>query len=372
MGLIINKLFKIIKHSFDSNSLVYRCKKALIQRHYNSENLPNYDSARCKILALRPEFKISLPSYHDQWPSVPVFDISVVVPCYNVEQYVQDALNSILSQKCNASFEVIAVDDGSTDGTCSILHEIAKKDNRVRVVCQKNKGFSGARNTGIQQIKGSTIVFVDSDDLLAPGALQALYNALKYSGADYVTGTYTYIDDNGHSLPIGKKRPCGVAWGRIFDREIWRELEFPEGLWFEDTLFAYMIAPRFKESCIDDIVYSYRKRMKSITATSLSSKRSVDTYFVTEVMLSWLNEMNLIFDESIYAQTLYQLGPLLLNRTPAQNDYETKCIFVMASELLKVSFPNGGNIPSSEKWNDLERALLETNYRLWRLASISI
>lgn len=93
---------------------------------------------------------------------------------------------------------------------------------------------------------------------------------------------------------------------------------------------------------------------------------------MTEVMLSWLNEMNLIFDESIYAQTLYQLGSLLLNRTPALNDYETKCIFVMASELLKVSFPNGGNIPSSEKWNDLERALLETNYRLWRLASISI
>ena len=372
MGLIFDKLGRILVYTFAANGFVYRCRKNRYGLRGCVDELPSLSEARCRMLGLRPPLEVSLPAPHDMWPDVPTVDITVVVPCYNVERFVRESLRSVLDQECDASFEVIAVDDGSTDSTRDILDSLAADNRRLRVIGQRNKGLSGARNAGLKAANGASIVFVDSDDVLAPEALQTLYRELRRSGADYVTGMYRYIDEKGRVIPVGKKRPSGVAWGRIFDREVWSRLEFPEGVWYEDTVHAYMVAPQFKESTIGDVVYSYRKQVGSITAISRSSKRSVDTYFVTEAMLGWRSAMGMPFNQKMYDQTLYQLGPLLLNRTVALDRDESKCLFVLASNLLKSSNPGGGTSHSSEKWIDLERALLEGDYGLWLLASSSL
>lgn len=91
------------------------------------------------------------------WPDIPLCDLSIIVPCYNVAPYVGDCLDSILNQKTSMTFEVVAIDDGSTDATGKILDEYASLDSRVRVVHQANRGFSGARNKGLDLISGGAL-----------------------------------------------------------------------------------------------------------------------------------------------------------------------------------------------------------------------
>lgn len=116
--------------------------------------LPNASEA-CKILEAaspRPA-QCMLPKKRD-WPVVPEVEGSVIVPCYNASKYVVECVESVLGQKTNRSFEVIAIDDGSTDETGALLDGLAAKDARVRVIHQRNHDFSGSRNTGISLARG--------------------------------------------------------------------------------------------------------------------------------------------------------------------------------------------------------------------------
>lgn len=93
-------------------------------------------------------------------------DVSVIVPAYNVECYIDDCLNSILSQEGDFSMEVVVVNDGSTDGTRERVLSCASSDSRLSLIDQENRGFSGARNTGISEARGKTLAFVDSVNMI--------------------------------------------------------------------------------------------------------------------------------------------------------------------------------------------------------------
>ena len=107
--------------------------------------------------------------------------VSVIVPVYNVEKYLKDCLNSVINQTLE-DIEIICVNDGSTDNSLAILEDYAKKDSRIKIINQKNKGLSGARNTGMKHVQGEYILFLDSDDWLKEDALSELY--------------WSHLDDN--------------------------------------------------------------------------------------------------------------------------------------------------------------------------------
>ena len=109
---------------------------------------------------------------------------SVIVPCWNVEKWVEDAVNSVL-RSTFSDFEVIAVDDGSTDGTGAILERLASADGRVRVVHQANRGLSGARNGGLDVARGEYVFFLDGDDTFDPEFLSLGVGEMSATGADY-------------------------------------------------------------------------------------------------------------------------------------------------------------------------------------------
>lgn len=102
--------------------------------------------------------------------------ISVIVPVYNVEKYLPQCLDSLIKQTF-LPFEIICVNDGSTDGCNEILSRYAAKDRRIRLICQNNRGLSAARNAGLKKAKGQYVLFVDSDDFLHPETLSSLYRA---------------------------------------------------------------------------------------------------------------------------------------------------------------------------------------------------
>ena len=110
--------------------------------------------------------------------------VSIIIPVYNVEDFVEQCIDSILNQTYS-NLEIIAVNDGSTDSSLKILENIKKKDSRVMIINQKNSGVSSARNAGIAKANGKYLVFVDADDFLARNFVDYMLELIKYNDSDF-------------------------------------------------------------------------------------------------------------------------------------------------------------------------------------------
>ena len=214
---------------------------------------------------------------------------SFIIPIYNVEQYLLDCLNSVIAQTY-PDYEVICVNDGSTDGSLAILEDFQKKYNQVKVITQHNKGLSGARNAGIQAAKGDYLFFLDSDDWIETDTLKIL--AEKQNGEDLLcfNGRRCFEDGTTEEPDSGIEESQLTGWEyynkyallprkfhfvctvlRLYRREylLKNNLLFEEGIYHEDNLFT-PLACYFAKSVkvIPDILYVYRIREGSITQTA--------------------------------------------------------------------------------------------------------
>ena len=122
--------------------------------------------------------------------------VSIIVPVYNVEKYLEESLNCIVNQTFE-DFEVICVDDGSTDRSLGIIKRYVERDNRFKVICQKNAGGGAARNNGFLEAKGEYVIFLDSDDLFSPKLLEKAYEEAVNSDADIVAFNFRQFDETG-------------------------------------------------------------------------------------------------------------------------------------------------------------------------------
>lgn len=159
--------------------------------------------------------------------------VSIVIPVYNKAEYISDCLESLLQQDFD-DFEIVAVNDGSTDDSGKICDEKATEDTPIRVIHTENGGVTAARRKGVEQAKGEYIMFVDADDKLLPNAIKTLYKAIIDSGADEVIGTYK--DQYGNRYDSGWRgfMPCEplvrnllsiknsfcVLWGIMFRKSL--------------------------------------------------------------------------------------------------------------------------------------------------------
>ena len=142
-------------------------------------------------------------------------DLQIIIPAYNVEKYLDQCLESVLNQKTRYSYNIVVIDDGSTDQTCKIADFYAS-DSRIKVIHQKNRGFSGARNKALENITGKYVMFVDSDDVLLPDAIQNLMDTAYSINADIVeSGFYTFRNQEIIEKRFRKHRKIR-RWGFIF------------------------------------------------------------------------------------------------------------------------------------------------------------
>ena len=202
--------------------------------------------------------------------------ISIVVPVYNVEEYLKQCLDSILDQTYR-NWELILVNDGSTDSSGLICQEYAEKDARIRYYEKENGGLSDARNYGIEQAQGEYLTFVDSDDFLDASHLNVLYNALVNNDADisianyanYQTSTATfylhtfgeYYEKNYTSeeliddLSVLERNDLSFStiWGSLYKKSVFSFLRFPKGVIGEDVALIYKIYTQ-----VDKIVYVHK------------------------------------------------------------------------------------------------------------------
>ena len=175
--------------------------------------------------------------------------ISVIVPIYKVEQYLDQCVESIRVQTYK-NLEIILVDDGSPDKCPELCEQYALKDERIIVVHKKNGGLSDARNYGINVSTGNYIIFVDGDDYIEKNMIQRLYDALQNSKADIVVGGINYVDEYGKILPKTQENlpegimsqqdfwnkyygcytiPCVVVWNKIYKKSFFKDIKFSKG-----------------------------------------------------------------------------------------------------------------------------------------------
>lgn len=210
--------------------------------------------------------------------------ISVIVPVYNVEPYLKVCLDSILAQTYE-DLEILIVDDGSNDGSSDICDEY-RKDGRVEVFHTENRGLSCARNLGLEKAKGEYISFVDSDDWIDNNALQTLLRYAVDNNADIVSSAF-YLEwkdhrkieeeikkpillEGEHIIQAYIKEPyLGTAiWNKLYKRDVYSGVRFPEGRVFEDFLTTYKLLANTKKAvCIPDVLFHYRMRDKTISRT---------------------------------------------------------------------------------------------------------
>ena len=132
-------------------------------------------------------------------------EISIIVPVYQVEKYLNECIDSILAQTFT-DFELILVDDGSPDNCPALCDAAAKRDSRVRVIHKQNGGVSTARNAGLDAAQGNWIAFVDSDDTVEPEYLEKMHKAVLETGADFAICSSQCIDETGKTLAGGEHR----------------------------------------------------------------------------------------------------------------------------------------------------------------------
>lgn len=221
--------------------------------------------------------------------------ISVIVPVYRVEEYLERCVKSILSQTYK-NLEVILVDDGSPDQCPAICDACAEKDARVKVIHQENKGLSGARNAGINAASGEYLAFVDSDDYVSPHFIEELYQLLQDTGCAIGQCRFSYVKGEGlveegdsafciyrgESLmeqlygPEEKATCFVVAWNKLYRAELFKEtgIRYPEGRIHEDEATTYRLFHEAKKlAFLDRALYGYYTENGGSITSVFSAKR---------------------------------------------------------------------------------------------------
>lgn len=220
--------------------------------------------------------------------------ISIIIPVYNVEKYLERCVESVFAQTYSA-YELILVDDGSTDGSGKICDRLAKRDDRVRVIHKENGGLSSARNTGLKMSRGEYITFIDSDDVVHPCYLECLLKAGKHADISMgklerfsgETVSFADIDQNEEPDLITGQETLGCffeqkeevanyvsACCKLYKRELFDGIVFPEGRLFEDEFTTYRLYYKADKVAVSqNILYYYYVNDTGITRNLTLLKR---------------------------------------------------------------------------------------------------
>lgn len=259
--------------------------------------------------------------------------VSVIVPIYKVEEYLQNCIDSILKQS-HRNMEIILVDDGSPDNCGRICDEYATKDSRIKVIHKENGGLSDARNAGIRIALGDYITCIDSDDYISSDFIEYLLNLLVYNKADIsICGFIKTARMNEQEQPGGdiiqlysnQNALCEMlyakvfttsAWGKLYKSELFRDIEYPIGKYSEDMFTTY----RLMEKC-DKIVYGnkvcyyYLRRANSIL-TGQISKRHIDVFEALHIIREIIPFNSTELEKAYKSQMVSSMAELLEKNPP--------------------------------------------------------
>lgn len=272
--------------------------------------------------------------------------ISVIVPVYNVERYLDKCIESICSQTFR-NLEIILSDDGSTDSSGTICDCWAEKDSRIRVIHKKNGGLSDARNAGIEIATGTYFMFVDSDDTITPDTIERLYSALTEHSCEIAVCNMVRIYDDDTTEPFYAPVDTLTVWedqqrfetlnqpsacNKLFLAKLFQDIRFPKGKFYEDTFVYHVLAHRASKIVLTGHDgYYYLSRRESI----LGQPKYTDRYFD--------------FVEAVYTRASY----LIEHQVPHYSDEACLSLYAAvanAEKHINKTTENATNFKQMHTW----------------------
>lgn len=304
------------------------------------------------------------------------YDLSVIIPCYNSEKYIEKCIDSVLHQN-NSNIQYIFVDDGSTDNTLNMLEKYRANENFI-VLSEENGGASKARNLGLEYATGKYVTFLDSDDILPENALNRLLNVGMETDADLVEGALVdfvnenEIKDREENSRIEseyenvKDIKTGYVCGKLYRNSLFNRLCFPEGYWYEDTIVSFLIVPLCQKIVyVPKTVYFYRRNPEGMTAVGNKSNKTMDTLWIARQCIADYRELGLPEDDVFYKKVLAQITMNYV-RTSIFSDEIQRYIFDVCKDIITDT--KNGNIPTGKMKVLMEKAILLDSFELYKEA----
>lgn len=278
--------------------------------------------------------------------------VSLIIPVYNVENYIEKCLDSVVNQTLK-DMEVIVVNDGSTDLSKQKIEKYLTKYPWIKYLEKENGGLSDARNYGMHHATGEYMAFLDSDDYVENTMYEEMYNIGKEEDADIVECDFIWEYPNKKREDIGviynsKKEMIEkarvVAWNKLIKREILEKtnIKFPVGLRYEDMEFFYKLVPYInKVSFVKKSMVHYVQRANSIANTQ--NTRTKEIFKILDNVLSYYKEGNLYDeykDELEYTYVKFLLCSSLKRICKIADKIERKNAQKETWENINIKFPN--------------------------------
>ena len=309
--------------------------------------------------------------------------ISIIVPVYKVEKYLEKCVKSILKQNYT-NLEIILVDDGSPDKCGQLCDELAKTDDRIRVFHKENGGLSDARNYGVERANGEYIGFVDSDDYIHECMYEELYKAIKKSGTSIaecgVTRVYKntlrphyegedyflVLDREGYLKEyLENKRLYGSAWCKLIHRDLAKKIKFPTGKIYEDAFYTLELLKTVdKYTLISGNYYYYYIRENSITTRSFSSKDMDYIEIMNEIEDYTLANFPIFKEQLLVRLTFAYIS--IFNQLLEVDNYKRKSEYKILKNKLKDNYFKVLSNKKAPKNLKAAMFLLSANERLYK------
>lgn len=271
--------------------------------------------------------------------------VSVIVPAYNVEEYIKKCLDTLVNQTLQ-DIEIIVINDGSTDKTPEIIAEYANKYKNIIFITQENKGLSEARNAGLTVAKGQYIAFVDSDDWVEEDFLEKLYNAITSNDADIACSSavrkrknseksrFYYTKEEVFKTLAEKIQACKIptccyVWNKLYRADLIKDRKFKSGVFFEDMLWLpEVIKASDKLVTVPGTKYYYRVNGNSIVK-KYSAKKQTDSYNAKKYITGFFDQNGLKLDKHYrnYTKSIVYIFGIPLLKTKEYNNIQTEYLF---------------------------------------------
>lgn len=293
------------------------------------------------------------------WSDIPSLkecskDLSIVIPIYNDEKFLRKCLDSIIEQDTKYDYEIICINDGSTDKSGDILAEYASKHQLLKVISQENQGISVSRNRGIEEALGRYIGFIDNDDTVAPDYVESIMNVAIKEDADMVQTSFDYCNSIGtpfntsiipNKIIQKEDKPQqvsdiqGFVWGGVMRKALFEKVRFPVGFWYEDMI-TIMIMVRLTNKIVHIGKVLYHKTVHDSNASNLLWKKgsiqSSDQFWLARSFCEYAdNFLGLHPDEFVYANLVNEWTRMLVSRTSRLADKQRYALFKLASDYLQ-------------------------------------
>lgn len=318
------------------------------------------ESARQYLLEIAPPPESTALTHNKIGPEE--YDLTIIVPAYNAEKWIEECLNSILDQKTKYSYLVKVVNDGSKDHTPELIEKY-RANPHIQIIHQENRGYSGARNAALKELRSAYVMFVDSDDYLLPGAIELLMDKAKHENADIVEGNGFRFNEKGRMdsvRPSEKKGIMGVPWMKVFRSTMFESIEFPEKYLYEDTIICSLIAPMSQKTVLlSDEVYAYRIHGGSITWKRTAELNRTHSYWIMELMHEHMGQLSLPVDYEQYCLTMKHIV-FTYRRTILLPEEIKKNVFAATCGFIENTYPQYTTV--KDRYTILAQALVSRNY----------